>query len=60
MYTYRCIDYMTEMDVEVDTVRVQAKLFSSFRDQLVRQADLYRAQGKSELVKILQEVLNSG
>jgi hypothetical protein len=51
---------MTEMDVEVDTVRVQAKLFSSFRDQLVRQADLYRAQGKSELVKILQEVLNSG
>jgi hypothetical protein len=51
---------MRETDVEVETVRVQAKLFASFRDQLVRQVALYHAQGKSELGKILQEVLDSG
>lgn len=57
MHTHYC---MKETGIEVETVRAQAKLFASFRQQLVRQAARYHGQGKPELEEILQEALYPG
>jgi hypothetical protein len=46
-------------EIEIETVRMQARLFASFREQLVRQAARYHGQGRSELEEILQEALHS-
>jgi hypothetical protein len=50
---------MKEREAEIETIRVQAKLFASFREQLVRQAARYHGQGRSELEEILREALHS-
>jgi hypothetical protein len=51
---------MKETELEIDTVKVQAKLFSDFRKQLEDQAARYHGLGKSKLEEMLQEVLHSG
>jgi hypothetical protein len=51
---------MKETEIELETVRAQAKLFVGFREQLEDQAARYHDQGKSELEEILQEALHSG
>jgi hypothetical protein len=51
---------MKETELEIETVRVQAKLFADFREQLEDQAARYHNQGKSKLEEILRRVLHSG
>ncbi len=51
---------MKETEIEIETVRAQAKLFAGFRKQLEDQAARYHDQGKSKLEEILREVLHSG
>lgn len=51
---------MKETELEIDTVKVQAKLFASFREQLEYQAARYHDQNKFKLEEILQKVLHSG
>lgn len=51
---------MRETELEIETVKVQAKLFADFREQLEDQAAKYQDQGKSKLEEILREVLHSG
>jgi hypothetical protein len=50
---------MKETELEIETVKVQAKLFADFREQLEDQVVRYHDQGKSKLEEILQEVLHS-
>jgi hypothetical protein len=50
---------MKETELEIETVRVQAKLFASFRKQLEDQAARYHSQDKSKLEEMLQEALHS-
>lgn len=49
-----------ETELEIETVKVQAKLFASFREQLENRAVRYHDQGKPKLEEILLRVLNSG
>jgi|GEM_PF-3232778 len=50
---------MKETEIEIETVRVQAKLFAGFREQLQHQANRYRGEGKLKLEAVLQEALRS-
>jgi hypothetical protein len=50
---------MKEAEIEIETVRMQAKLFATFREQLVHQANRYHLQGKYELEEMLLKVLGS-
>jgi hypothetical protein len=51
---------MKETELEIEIVKVQAKLFADFLEQLEDQAVRYHDQGKSKLEEILQDVLHSG
>lgn len=50
---------MKETELELATVRAQAKLFAGFREQLQLQAKRYHEEGKPKLESLLQDVLRS-
>jgi hypothetical protein len=50
---------MKETELEMETVRAQAKLFAGFKVQLQYQANRYREEGKLKLESLLQEALRS-
>lgn len=50
---------MKETEIEMETVRAQAKLFVGFREQLKHQANRYRAEVKPKLEAVLKEALRS-